>query len=62
LCWPANLSGLQIAPQSARFSIDDKDRVQIVPSRVGAIGHQHQLLATLRVGKRDDRVLILRPY
>jgi vancomycin resistance protein YoaR len=28
---------LQIAPQSARFSIDDKDRVQIVPSRVGAI-------------------------
>ena len=28
---------LQIAPQSARFSIDDKDRVQIVPGRVGAI-------------------------
>ena len=28
---------LQIAPQNARFSIDDKDRVQIVPSRVGAV-------------------------
>jgi vancomycin resistance protein YoaR len=28
---------LQIAPQSARFSMDDRDRVQIVPGRVGTI-------------------------